>query len=124
MSGPKLRHISVETKAWMRPSISLALGCRYMSASICEIRRKTEKGASMLGYKRIKQASIALLAAACLVLSGCGRDGGSVSLVEAGPAQEQGGGSYVPQTLASEAEIGTIFSAAPAEDGLYVLAAS
>ena len=74
----------------------------------------------MLGYKRIKQASIALLAAACLVLSGCGRDGGSVSLVEAGPAQEQGGGSYVPQTLASEAEIGTIFSAAPAEDGLYV----
>lgn len=44
----------------------------------------------MLGYKRIKQASIALLAAACLVLSGCGRDGGSVSLVEAGPAQEAG----------------------------------
>lgn len=74
----------------------------------------------MLGYKRIKQASIALLAAACLVLSGCGRDGGSVSLVEAGPAQEQGGGSYVPQTLALEAEIGTIFAAAPAEDGLYV----
>lgn len=74
----------------------------------------------MLGYKRIKQVCIALLAAACLVLSGCGRDGGSVSLVEAGPAQEQGGGSYVPQTLALEAEIGTIFAAAPAEDGLYV----
>lgn len=70
---------------------------------------------------RMKTITILAMVAVLFIFSACGSDNGNeLSLVDADPAQEQGGGSYVPQTLASEAEIGTIFAAAPAEDGLYV----
>lgn len=90
---------------------------RYLRRNTSDTR--TEQEVCMLRCKRVKQASLAVLAAACLLLSGCGKGNGSISLAESDTAADMPGGAFTAEELVSESEVGTIFAAAPAEGGLY-----